>query len=405
MVWRIPLTTKIAILNTLYESEFDAGAEKVVKLFLTGLRERGLHTSVVSIAQKTEKPSKQQSSARIATSNVYPPYPHRRHSAGAKLAFHVLENFNPLARHRIAATGLIDDADALFTHNLRGISAAAWGMQNSRRDLVKIHYLHDYQMMCAPSSLMKEGRECKVRCRDCSLLTYGRRLMSKHVDIVYGASQFILERHLEDGFFPNALARVIEPPLQIDEADFQDYRYRDIRKFGYFGRIVPDKGIIPLIEAFSSFRSNLPDDKKNEVELIIGGSGEKDFTEQVVNHVNSSSGIRYVGVKSPDEYFPLIDMLVVPSVWPDPNPFVVVEAYQHGKPVIGAHVGGIIKSVIPGKTGLHFHHDPNHGSLIDALRQSWEGIAFSGEEMNRLVKLRNHHLAVAQLIEDLNGLR
>jgi glycosyltransferase involved in cell wall biosynthesis len=43
---------------------------------------------------------------------------------------------------------------------------------------------------------------------------------------------------------------------------------------------------------------------------------------------------------------------VVPSVWSDPCPTVVLEAMAAGRPVVGAASGGIIDMVVDGSTGL-----------------------------------------------------
>ena len=43
---------------------------------------------------------------------------------------------------------------------------------------------------------------------------------------------------------------------------------------------------------------------------------------------------------------------VVPSVWPDPSPGVVREAFSKGKTVIGTSIGGTPEMIIDGETGL-----------------------------------------------------
>jgi glycosyltransferase involved in cell wall biosynthesis len=43
---------------------------------------------------------------------------------------------------------------------------------------------------------------------------------------------------------------------------------------------------------------------------------------------------------------------IVPSVWPDPCPTVVMEAMASGRPVVGTRTGGIQDLVIDGETGF-----------------------------------------------------
>jgi len=47
-----------------------------------------------------------------------------------------------------------------------------------------------------------------------------------------------------------------------------------------------------------------------------------------------------------------LDVLVVPSLWPENSPLVIHEAYMHGVPVIGAHTGGIPELIADGASGL-----------------------------------------------------
>jgi glycosyltransferase involved in cell wall biosynthesis len=44
--------------------------------------------------------------------------------------------------------------------------------------------------------------------------------------------------------------------------------------------------------------------------------------------------------------------VIVPSVWSDPCPTVVLEAMAAGRPVIGASSGGIVDMVVDGVTGI-----------------------------------------------------
>jgi glycosyltransferase involved in cell wall biosynthesis len=52
--------------------------------------------------------------------------------------------------------------------------------------------------------------------------------------------------------------------------------------------------------------------------------------------------------------FDQIDVLIVPSLWDDPCPLVVLEALYFETPVIFALCGGITEEVVDGKTGFLF---------------------------------------------------
>jgi GT2 family glycosyltransferase/glycosyltransferase involved in cell wall biosynthesis len=50
-----------------------------------------------------------------------------------------------------------------------------------------------------------------------------------------------------------------------------------------------------------------------------------------------------------------IDVLVVPSIWPENAPLVIQEAFLAGVPVVASRIGGIPEMVAEGRSGLLFH--------------------------------------------------
>ena len=62
-----------------------------------------------------------------------------------------------------------------------------------------------------------------------------------------------------------------------------------------------------------------------------------------------------------------LDVLVVPSLWPENSPLVIHEAFMAGVPVVGARIGGIPELVRDGATGL-LCDAGSATALSDALR-------------------------------------
>ena len=58
----------------------------------------------------------------------------------------------------------------------------------------------------------------------------------------------------------------------------------------------------------------------------------------------------------------MLDVLVVPSLWPENSPLVIHEAFMAGVPVVGARVGGIPELVTENVTGLLF--DPSRPATL-----------------------------------------
>jgi glycosyltransferase involved in cell wall biosynthesis len=64
-----------------------------------------------------------------------------------------------------------------------------------------------------------------------------------------------------------------------------------------------------------------------------------------------------------------VDWVVVPSIWWETGPLTVLEAFQHGRPVICSNMGGMSEKVMDGVNGLFFRRaDPD--SLAEVLRRA-----------------------------------
>ena len=95
--------------------------------------------------------------------------------------------------------------------------------------------------------------------------------------------------------------------------------------------------------------------------------------------------------------FASLDVLVVPSIWPENSPLVIHEAFLAGVPVIASRIGGIPELVTDGVNGLLFRAGDVAG-LADALRRIVT-------DPGVLPNLRNGIPAVRSIEEDVRGLR
>jgi glycosyltransferase involved in cell wall biosynthesis len=67
--------------------------------------------------------------------------------------------------------------------------------------------------------------------------------------------------------------------------------------------------------------------------------------------------VEFLGHKSGNELEQIINsasFILVPSEWYENNPMTIIEAFAHGRPVIGSDIGGIPEIVINNKTGFIF---------------------------------------------------
>jgi glycosyltransferase involved in cell wall biosynthesis len=76
----------------------------------------------------------------------------------------------------------------------------------------------------------------------------------------------------------------------------------------------------------------------------------------------------WVGARQKANLIQQADLLVVPSVWPEPFGLVGIEAGAHGLPAVGFDVGGIPDWLVPGYSGeLAPGNPPTAQGLADAI--------------------------------------
>jgi glycosyltransferase involved in cell wall biosynthesis len=141
--------------------------------------------------------------------------------------------------------------------------------------------------------------------------------------------------------------------VSIEVAEEFRNRYaipRDAIVIGFLGRIVRDKGIIELAEAWKQVRL-----VSDQVRLIIVGVRESGdpVPNEVWNALASDPRVHITGfVPGTDlpAFFAAIDMLVLPT-YREGFPVVTLEAASMERPVIATRVPGCVDAVINGVTG------------------------------------------------------
>ena len=119
----------------------------------------------------------------------------------------------------------------------------------------------------------------------------------------------------------------------------------------YVGRLVKEKGLPTLLEAFE----RVVQQDRNLRLVIVGEGGLRAHLEEWVSGHRLDDRIVFVGPVKHNEvvtYFERADMVVVPSRWPEPLGIVVLEALFLGKPVIATAQGGILDIIQDRVNGL-----------------------------------------------------
>lgn len=135
----------------------------------------------------------------------------------------------------------------------------------------------------------------------------------------------------------------------IEEANGSAPPFRTDRVvIGTVGRLIEQKGISILIRAFNDVRKLYPDSY-----LVIAGAGpERDFLEALVNRLDLTGQVEFLGyrrdISALMEHF---DLFVFPT-YGEGFGLVLLEAMAWEKPIVASHTTSIPEIVIDRETGL-----------------------------------------------------
>lgn len=132
----------------------------------------------------------------------------------------------------------------------------------------------------------------------------------------------------------------------------ENLQEKDIFSFLFVGRIVRDKGINELIEAFSKLNRKYP-----ATRLILVGEYEENLNplnSDTINEINTNPAIEAVGAKYGKNllaYYATSDCFIFPS-YREGFPNVVLEAGAMGLPCIVTDINGSREIIVDGKNGV-----------------------------------------------------
>lgn len=170
----------------------------------------------------------------------------------------------------------------------------------------------------------------------------------------FGVSQFVVDRFKKTSNISKCFT--VKNGIDINKFNKKLSSNEKIKiknKFGfakddfvvvYCGRLIEQKGVLELVKAVKSI-------KNDGIKLMIVGSinfGKKQKSEylSILNEeIKSSNGkvvlTGYIPNNEMFKYYKSADICVVPSLWNDAAPLVVIEAMSCGVPLIVSKTGGV----------------------------------------------------------------
>ena len=125
--------------------------------------------------------------------------------------------------------------------------------------------------------------------------------------------------------------------------------HRDYVVFGFVGRMVRDKGINELIEAWTKFSKKYHNVKL----LLVGPIEERDpISDKSIDYIKNNDSIIHVGeVTDAAIYYALMDVFILPS-YREGFPTVILEASSMELPIITTNATGCKEAIVEGESGI-----------------------------------------------------
>jgi glycosyltransferase involved in cell wall biosynthesis len=333
---------KAMLINSLYWPNIIGGAEKSTKIIAENLNNSGIETVVVTVSDKEKVDYVNGVKVYyVYHSNVYWSYYSKTKKTFIKVFWHILSLYNFSILKRVDRIIKKENPDIVNTNNLSEFTVGIWKVIKKNKIPV-VHTLRDFSLVCPRATLFKVKDICRRKNLICILMLCFRRFFSKYVDSVVGNSHFVLEEHINSGFFKNSRKYVVYNSLETGNINPAIKKTISKVKFGYIGHLSYHKGIEFLLKVFK---------ENSKIDLHVFGKGITLEYEKYLKGKFKSDNITFNGFKKTEEAFGIIDVLIVPSLCHDVLPRVIYEAYSYGVPVIGSDRGGIPEIINTGKTG------------------------------------------------------
>lgn len=361
----------ILIANNIYPPIQAGGAEIIVANIAEGLAARGHRVTVVSTCSPNDEPYPTEMRngveiIRFFPKNLYWHWERQNRKGYEKALWHLRDAWNRDAGRKFQQIIAEQKHDILHTHLLDGMSAILW-RKARMAGIPTIHTAHDYHLLCPRAMLLtKSLKLCTKPQIPCQIYRKFHLYTTRDIDLFCSPSKFLLNKHLEAGIKAKN-AKVVRNGIVLpSKNNKQESSKNSVKKFLFPARLTTEKGCEVLLNAIKL----LPEDLR--FELAVAGKG--DYAGKFIELAKNDQRIKYLGYISGEQkeaVFASSDWLIIPSIWYENAPVVIVEAAAYGLGVIGSDIGAIPEFVEHEKTGFRFTAgDPQDlaNSIIRAVK-------------------------------------
>lgn len=270
------------------------------------------------------------------------------------------------------AVALSARPDVVHFHNLTGLGANLV-LEAKRLGLRTLCTVHDHWGFCLRNTLLRpEGHLCRnaEECHFCLpnvpdeagkalplrlRRDYVRTCLSL-VDQLVFPSRYLAEVYEEQGFDP---ARMRVQTNGVDLTRFEAARRvspTGVLRIAVVGYLGEHKGFNLLFEAIDTLLAQ--PDLSGRWRIEIAGDGHlRDRIADLAERADYRDHVEFLGKVGQDEIPRLMarsDVVLLPSLWPENEPVVMLEAIAAGAAQLASRIGGHVDLVEDGRSGLLF---------------------------------------------------
>lgn len=285
---------------------------------------------------------------RFFPANLYNVYNAKKNSKLLKPFFHLVDMYNPHAYFAVCDILRRERPDVVHTHNFSGLSISVVAAAK-RLGIPVVHTLHDYSLICLRAILIRlGGRLCESPNAFCrARMAFLKARLKRRVGAVIGPSRFIVDKHLEAGFFKESNMNVL-PYISGHAKISRPRRYADREHLRalYIGGLTWHKGVHVFIKAVKELEGD-------GLRVDVAGTGPyENELRSMVGQDNRFTFHGFVQGVRKESLLRNADMMIVPSLWYDNSPVVVYEGFTHGLPLLVSDRGGLPELVTHGQNGM-----------------------------------------------------
>jgi len=287
--------------------------------------------------------------------------------------------------------------DIAHAHNIYGRLSLSVLDELKAAGVPVVLTLHDYKLLCPSYLMLNHGRICErcrgsrfynaviTKCHRNSYLAssvYAMEAWFNHVFRKYESvryfispSMFLRHKAIEFGWDPDKIIHIrnfVDKQAMAAFAVQGDYCL-------FLGRLSAEKGVKTLLRALKGLPS-IP-------RLVVAGDGpdREALGKLAKENILPVDFTGYVQGAELEKVIMGAKVVILPSEWYENAPLSLLEALAHGKPVIGARIGGIPEMIDDGINGYLF--EP--GNVADLLMKLEALLGMPGDrvmEMGRAAR-------------------